>query len=120
MGRKKDVKKKIDKLFDLFNEIEEIGNNVYDDVSKLDKELSSIYHKIEGMEEGHMERSSLKEMKNLQRVLLKRRAAKRDARLARSVIDRLNQHVTGSVKKHKEICQKHVDLTEEIRERSKD
>lgn len=120
MPRKKDVKKKVDKFIDMFKEIEELNKSTHEEVSNTDKELSSIYHKIEGMDDEAIDKDSEKTLRELQKVLLKRRLAKRDSNLTRSIVDRLEQHMGGAVKKHGEICKKHVDLTEEIKQRAKE
>ena len=57
MARKKDVKKKVEKFILLFDEIKELSREKRQAMTEADRELSSIYHKIEGFEITHISQS---------------------------------------------------------------
>lgn len=79
---------KIQKFFDLFDEIIKEKDEALNKVSAYDKKLSSIYHQIEGMQFGHIAESH-KLLKELQILLSERRSAKGNVRLLQTFYDML-------------------------------
>lgn len=118
MGKVVDVQKKVDKFFDLFDELLQLNTESATQQAEIDKKLSALYHKIEGMElkNATQSHSIIKELKG---VLHKRRDIKKNVAITTSLVSMMQPNVVGANKKYKIVLQKHADLLEEIKNRAK-
>lgn len=117
MGRKKDINKKVDAFYTLFEEIKQLATEKRTEMTNIDREWSSVYHKLEGIEITHISQSHklVKEMKD---VLERRRKVKVEDSMLRSIVDQLGGQMGNAQKKTKEILKKHAEVVEEIRVRA--
>lgn len=113
-----EIKDKIDKFFKDYNELKALNANAKSELSEIDKELSSQYHKIEGSEIAYMSDSHFLIMK-LRDILKKRRDAKINQTLLESLISSLEPQMIKCGIRNIEIIQKHDEIIEEIKNRAK-
>lgn len=109
---------KFDDVFKISNDILSLLQNKINELSEIDKELSGIYHKIEGYEITHVSQSH-KFVKELKSVLIKRRTLKLETRLLQTFNDNLKDKIKTTQVKYKEILNDHENLKNEIKERAK-
>lgn len=114
----KTFSRKIETLFALFDEIETDKNNAFLEISKHDKELSIMYHHIEGIKLGHIAESH-KLLKELQTLLIRRRDAKGNAQILQVVCDNLKTKIDYTKSSFDEAIKKHIKVEEEVKERAK-
>ena len=95
-----------------YDPIQALSKAKNDEQSKVDLELSSCYHKIEGANITHVAQSH-KLIKELKEVLSRRRQVKYEAMVLRTTCDNLNtimktlnQKIVAHNKKHQEILTK--------------
>tara|TARA_R110000796_G_scaffold1673_2_gene6927 strand:+ start:7132 stop:7497 length:366 start_codon:yes stop_codon:yes gene_type:complete len=116
--RTDDLKKKIDKLFLVFNELKELSEQSKLELSNIDKELSNQYHKIEGADIDYMSDSHMLIIK-LKDILWQRRDAKINHTLLESIVTLLNSSVSKANKRTEDIVKRHDALIQEIIKRAK-
>lgn len=119
MARKPNLEKKVQQLFDLFDEIDTIKNNAQSNLSKADNELSDLYHYIEGVDIKHVAQSH-NLIKELKTVLYNRREAKKEAMLSQSIIDNVKGAINTAKKRSVVILDKHKAIEDEIKQRAKE
>lgn len=119
MGRKVNIHKKVSNFLEAFDEIKQLANEKRNASAEAERELSSMYHKIEGIEITHISQSH-NLIKELKVVLAKRRDLKVEDSMLRSVVDQLSGSMGNVNKKHKAILLKHSEIVEEIKTRAKE
>ena len=119
MGNKViDIENEIEKLFEQFDNLISLRQKSLNQLSEADGRLSSLYHKIEGIEIKHISESHnlIKEMKV---VLADRRLAKKNCMITQSVVDKMKGQMENAKNQSKSILNKHKLLEDEIRSRAK-
>lgn len=104
-------------FFNQFKEIEKLNNQKHQELSAVDKELSSLYHKIEGAVITHVAQSH-KLIKDLKVVLEKRRVLKLETIALRSSYDSLKNTMEKLMTTHANILKKNQQVITEIKERA--
>lgn len=122
MGRKRlnpeEVKSKITQIFELYDELKELNTQAKSELSLIDKELSSQYHKIEGSDIEYMSDSHFMIIK-LKDILWQRRDAKINYTLLESIVSSLSSGMGKSKKRNDAIIKRHEELLKEITKRAK-
>lgn len=109
--------KKLEKFFEAFDDIVKDEKKIIKEVSKCDKQMSALYHYIEGMPIGTIHHSH-KLIKELQEVLKNRRIAKGSARIMQSFVSGLKPKLDKHKKGFDEIMNLHQEVLDEISERA--
>lgn len=113
-----DVKGYINIIFNTFELLKELTKQSKIDLSEIDKELSSQYHKIEGTELEYLTDSQFLIMK-LKDILNRRRIAKINHTMLESIVSTLETQMGKSKKRNEEIIKKHSEILKEIITRAK-
>lgn len=113
-----DVKKKINSIFETFEELKELNAISKFELSEIDKELSNHYHNIEGSDINYMSDSHFLMMK-LKDILYRRRDAKINLTLLDSFVSSLDGQIVKSKQRTVEIINKHEEIIKEIKKRAK-
>jgi hypothetical protein len=109
---------KINNLILQYEELEKLNVLSNKNLSDIDTELSSCYHRIEGTVIKHVSQSH-KLIKELKIILEKRRIIKLEGLLLRSTCDLLRDKV-GQVKgTNKKTLSKHIEVKQEILDKAK-
>jgi multidrug resistance efflux pump len=107
-----------EEFFNMFNKLKEECKEAQKMVSKIDKELSNIYHKIEGATIKHVSESH-KLIKELKEVLDRRRELKYNAMVLRTMVDNLEEKVGQAINKVNQVTDKHNLVVKEIEDLGK-
>ena len=119
MAKQVDIEKEANKLFEQFDKLVSLRAKSLTDLSEADNKLSSLYHKIEGIDIKHVSQSHnlIKEMKV---ILAERRLAKKNCMLSQSVVDKMKGHMENAKNQSKSILKKHQSIEDEIKSRAKE
>jgi len=109
---------KVKNFFALYDEIAKGKDRALIEVSECDKELSELYHEIEGMELGHIAKSH-KKLKELQILLRRRREVKGTARIVQSFADGLSDKIEKMRQTMESVTKQHQSVIDEIQEKAK-
>jgi hypothetical protein len=102
----------LESLIEQLSKLESLRDNAYNNMSKIDGELSDWYHRVEGLKISHVSQSH-ELIKQVKIILEKRRIIKFETNVLRMVCDNLNG---SNIKtKYDSIVDKHekliIDLT---------
>lgn len=100
-----------------FDEIEKLNNQKNAERSNIDKQISSWYHKIEGIEITHVSQSH-RLIKELKPLLEKRRDLKTESMMLRHICDSLRNNIEKIKKNNQAILNKKNEVIEEIKRRA--
>lgn len=104
---------KIDMFFQLYDEIVKSKDSALKHQSDMDKELSNVYHLVEGVETKHVTESH-KMFMHLKSVLNKRRMSKLPASLSQAFFDILDDKIKKTKETKKTLIDKHNVVLKEI------
>jgi predicted transcriptional regulator len=112
------IEEETNKFFKQFQKLIEMRELSLVTLSDTDTKLSSLYHKIEGIEITHISQSHnlIKELKS---VLTERRLAKKNCMLSQSVVDTMKRQIESAKKQRTNILNRHQALEDEIKTRAK-
>lgn len=111
------IASRIEKFIAEYDELEKLNTQSTKDLSNIDLELSSLYHRVEGSKITHVSQSH-KLIKELQDILERRRNIKLEGVLLRSTCDLLKDKI-GAVKGHyRKTLTKDTELRTEIKTRA--
>ena len=113
-----EIKEKIELIHKTFDELQVLKEKSKEELSNIDRELSNHYHNIEGTEIDYMSESHIMMMK-LKDILYTRRDAKVNHTLLESFITALERSMDKTKKRYTEIQNKHQEIIQEIKDRSK-
>jgi hypothetical protein len=116
--RTEEIKQKIELIHKTFEELQKLKDQSKDELSLIDRELSNQYHNIEGVEIDYMSESHIMMMK-LKDILYQRREAKVNHTLLESFITAMERSMEKTKKRYHEIQEKHQEIIQEIKDRSK-
>jgi multidrug resistance efflux pump len=107
------LEKKVNEMFKLYDEIIAERDESFNAQSLIDRELSEIYHEIEGTEFKHA-RQSHKMLLKLQKTLKTRRDIKGKVAVISAVTDTLNGSVKLAEKAFKTAKKKHEEILTQL------
>jgi DNA repair exonuclease SbcCD ATPase subunit len=96
-----------------YKELQNLNKEKTSELSKVDSELSSHYHKIEGTKITHVAQSH-KLIKELKDILERRRVIKSEAILLRMTCDSLEPTMNTVIQKVRAQAKKHKEILDEI------
>ena len=97
-------------LLSQYEQLQKLYIKKNNDLSEIDKELSTIYHFIEGVELNHVSKSNL--LKQLKDILIRRRDIKYERILLSSVIDTLGMPIIKVKNAYAKAKNKHQEILE--------
>lgn len=110
---------KIDNFIKEYEELEKLNAQATKNLSDIDLELSSLYHKIEGTETPNI-LQSYKLIKELKVILEKRRNIKLEGLLLRATCDTLKDKFLALKSNYNRVLRKNEDVINEIKQRVND
>jgi hypothetical protein len=105
---------KIDEFFNLYDEIVQHAQEVHQHQADMDKELSNVYHMIEGVETHHVCESH-KIFLHLKNVLNRRRMSKLPTHLIQSFVDNLDSKMKTTKRRHVILLDKHASIVNSLK-----
>jgi hypothetical protein len=113
-----EIKNKIDSIYTTFDDLVALNKEAKQELSNLDRELSSQYHVIEGVALEYMSDSHLLITK-LRDILFRRRESKLKNTMLESFVNSMEPVINKSKKRNEDIIQKHNEIIDEIITRAK-
>lgn len=104
---------KMDMFFQLYDEIVKSKDAALQHQSDMDKELSNVYHLIEGVQTSHVSEGH-KMFTHLKNVLNRRRMSKLPASLVQAFFDNLDEKIKKTKESKKNLIDKHNVVLKEI------